>query len=106
MSDQPPPWNPEAAAALVGKTVVVGLKYKSKDGQVTREEQMHGTITAVDESKGVTLALGGSRSGETYSLPPATDPFHAAPPGAYRIAGDRVVDPDLVALWDVEEEAQ
>lgn len=106
MSQETPPWNEAAARELVGKTVVVGLKYKSKDGTVTREEQMHGTIRAADEKAGIALSLNGSRAGETYSLPPATDPFHPAPPGTYRIAGDQVVDPDLVALWDVEEKAQ
>ena len=64
-------------------------------------EQFFGSVTHIDPEKGVTLQLGGSRSGEVFTLPPDLRAFFPALPGFYRLreTGDVVVDPDYTTTW-------
>src|SRR5215210_6328706 len=97
-------WDEHQAATLVGKHALVGLTYVNADGTVRRQVQVHGRITAVDETM-VTMSLAGS--GEVFTLPPALAAFEPAPPGEYslRSTGEVVVDPDLLASFTITRPA-
>jgi RNase P/RNase MRP subunit p29 len=88
------------AASLVGKHALIGLTYVDADGTVRRQVQIHGRITAVDETK-VTMRLHGSD--QEFTLPPDLAIFEPAQPGEYRLrsTGEVVVDPDLLASWTI-----
>jgi len=97
--DGRPEWDYAQAQKLLGTTVLVGLNYDEPAGQ--RQEQFFGTVMSADPDEGITLRLEGSRSGEFYTLPPATHTFSPARPGEYRLrqTGEVVVDPDYTTTW-------
>jgi len=96
-----PPWDTGRAASLDGALVLVGITLESPEG--ARLSQFYGTVVEVDAVKGVTLRLEGTRSDETYRLPPDLDAFTPAPPGEYRLraTGEVVTDPDFTTQWTI-----
>ena len=100
MDDDRPLWDQRIADQLDGAVVLGGMTYNEPDGQ--RVEQFFGTVIATDEAEGVTLSLDGSRSGETFRLPPDLRAFYPAKPGSYRLRGTGavVIDPDFTTTWE------
>jgi hypothetical protein len=103
MGAEPEEWSDELAEALFGAYVVVGLTYWRSDGDVDRQEQIHGEISELDPKRGVRLTLRGKHQGETFDLPPMLSTFQRAAPGTYRLrsTGEEVVDPDFTASWEI-----
>jgi hypothetical protein len=95
----------EFARTLVGKYVLIGLTVHDARGNLTRLEQLHGTVVSADCKAGIGVALGGVREGEVKWLPPATDAFRPASRGTYMLktTGENVVDPDFTATWVVNQ---
>lgn len=100
-NDDRPAWDRARAKRLEGATVLVGITYIEPTGE--RLEQFFGTVMSAHPSEGVTLRLEGSRSGETYTLPPDLAAFSPARPGSYRLreTGENVVDPDYTTVWSM-----
>ena len=94
-------WDERRAATLIGKHALVGLTYCNADGTVREQVQIHGRITAVDETDGVTLRLHGSD--QEVTLPPDLEVFEQAEPGEYRLRStdEYVANPDLLAKWQI-----
>jgi hypothetical protein len=94
-------WDKRIADRLEGAVVLVGMTYNEPSGP--RLEQFFGTVITADENEGVSLRLEGSRSGETFQLPPDLRAFFPAKPGTYRLrqTGDVVNDPDYTTTWDI-----
>jgi hypothetical protein len=99
--DEQPPWDEERARGFLGKHVVIGLTYESRDGDLLGQVQVHGHVVEVDEGRGIAVELSDSR--EVFWLPPDPSALHDAPPGEYRFrsTGEVVVDPDLMTSWTV-----
>ena len=93
-------WDDSLAAALVGKYALVGLTFVNADGTVRKQFQIHGRITAVDETL-VTMRL--HESEELFTLPPIWEAFEPAEPGEYRLrsSGEVVMDPDVLAKFKI-----
>ena len=93
-------WDEHRAAMLIGKYALVALTYRDADGTIREKLQIHGRITAVDETC-VTMRL--HESDQQFTLPPALEAFEEAQPGEYRhrSTGEVVVDPDLLASWTI-----
>jgi hypothetical protein len=91
------------AADLIGKYVLVGVRIEDKRGTFKRDEQFHGTVLSADPKSGIKIALLGSRAGETKTLPPVTHVWQRAAKGVYRLrsTGEKVVDPDFTATWQL-----
>jgi hypothetical protein len=101
-----PAWDQDAAEAMVGAVVLIGITRLHPDGN--RQEQMHGVIVSVDSREGFEISLGGARVGETYWLPPDPSCFERARPGQYRLrsTGEVIVDPDYISDWTIEPPQQ
>ncbi len=101
MSDDGPQWDKHFADQLHGAVVLVGITHNEPDGP--RLEQFFGTVIATDEREGVTIQLAGSRSGDTYRLPPDLRAFFRARPGSYRLhdTGEVIIDPDFTTTWEL-----
>jgi RNase P/RNase MRP subunit p29 len=97
-------WDEHQAATLVGKHALVGLTYVDADSTVRRQIQIHGRITAVDETM-VTMRLHGSD--QEFTLPPIWEAFEPAEPGEYRLqsTGEVVVNPDVLAKFRISAPA-
>ena len=95
-----PTFDAAHAGSLIGKRVLVGITYENRRGEMTRTEQVFGTVAFADP-QGIRVDLDGVRRGETKWLPPSTGVFRAAPTGEYRLrsTGEVVVDPDFTAQW-------
>jgi|SRR5579859_5698471 len=100
MTDDRPQWDQRLADQLDGAVVLVGMTYNEPNGK--RVEQIFGTVITAHEAEGITLSLVGSRSGETFLLPPDLRAFYPAKPGSYRLrgTGEVVVDPDFTTTWE------
>jgi hypothetical protein len=98
-----PPWDEEAAEALRGAYVVIGMTYVLANGQLDERVQMHGRINVVDAERGIGVALEGARSGETFWLPAKFQAFQPARPGEYRLkaTGEVITDPDYTTSWTI-----
>ncbi|NBW06903.1 MAG: hypothetical protein EBR82_02625 [Caulobacteraceae bacterium] len=101
-AEDEPEWDEEAADAMVGAVVLIGITVRRAEGD--EQTQMHGVIQSADPHNGVEIILSGQREGETYRLPPDLGAFEPAAPGEYRLrsTGEVVVDPDFVTSWTVE----
>jgi hypothetical protein len=93
-------FDPEAARALIGKYVLVGLTFLDRSENVTEQQQYHGTIVSADPEAIVVQPLGTDRK---VSLPPDTSAFKPAQPGEFRIraTGETITNPDLLATWEI-----
>ncbi|WP_395676964.1 hypothetical protein [Inquilinus sp.] len=98
-------WDADLARQLIDKVIIVGMTRTDPRDTVIRQEQFFGRVVAVDDRRGITLALEGSREGETYVLPPDTRSFVPAPAGSYRLraTGEVVIDPDFTATWTLQQ---
>jgi hypothetical protein len=68
--------------------------------------QRHGIIEIADPQRGLAtrlIAPGQPWDGELYWLPPDLRNVSDAAPGAYRLrsTGETIVDPDLIASWEI-----
>lgn len=100
MSESKPKWDEEFGATLIGKLVLVGISRETA-GAVP-QEQFFGIVSRADR-KGIELSLGGSRTGENYSLPPDPRAFFPAAPGSYRLqsTGEVLENPDFTTTWTI-----
>lgn len=94
------------AAALVGKSILVGLIYLNAHGATDHREQHYGVIAAVEPERNVTIRL--DPSGEMLTLPADPVAYEPAPPGDYQLYdSDRVIaDPDFLTRWRVMTAAE
>jgi hypothetical protein len=101
-------WDQEEADSLKGSYVLVGVTWLASDGEtIEARGEYHGRVVQVDRKAGIVIACEGQRAGETFTLPPASAPFHPADPGEYRLksTGEVWVDPDFTATWTVTSPA-
>lgn len=86
--------------SFVGKRLLVGIRWTSKD-EVVREEQFHGIILEADHEG---LVVERADTGSRVILPPQ---LIAAAPGKYRLrsTGEVVCDPDYLATWKFDQDA-
>lgn len=103
MDDGKPEWSDDLAAKLLGAVVLVGITRRGNSGETF--EQFYGTVERADP-QGIDLALGGSRSGGNFILPPDPRAFFPAQPGSYRLrsTGEIVENPDFTTTWTVDRD--
>ena len=93
----------EFAEALLGCKLLVGITYLDHSSAVKSQDQFYGIVDSVDEKIGIKISLQGSRSGETYTLPPDTQGIKHAPAGEYQLRATQeiVVNPDYFCSWSI-----
>lgn len=98
MSSGKPEWDEAFGEQILGTVILVGITRRTAEGDL--QEQFFGTVEHAD-ANGIELRLGGSRSGESFVLPPDPDNIFPAPPGSYRLrqTGELVENPDYTATW-------
>jgi hypothetical protein len=103
--DNRPPFDHAFASELVGRSVLVGITYVDRQGEIKSQQQFFGTIIKADPHFGFCLVLTGQRAHETYWLAPDTRVLHKASPGEYRLrsTGEVVIDPDYTSTWTVTQ---
>ena len=103
MSKNRPKWDEERAGAMIGRRVLICLRYASEGDQL---KQTFGTIVSIDPENGFEIRLEGTRAGEILRLPPLLEAFHPAPPGEYRLRSTQevVTNPDFTSTWRLEKE--
>ena len=86
------------APQYIGKTVLIGLTYCDRRGNVLWQYQHHGVIAAVDHV--ISVRIDGRPN--LFTVPPALRP---APPGVYtlRESGLQIASPDVLAEWTIFE---
>lgn len=97
-----PEFDQALADTFVGKYILIGVTYLDHQGEFLEQQQMHGTIESAGPD-GISIALGGVKSGESWVMPPVLDSIYPADPGVYnlRSTGESIEDPDLLATWSV-----
>lgn len=95
--DGRPELNEDRAAAMLGKTALVGITYEARSHRAAKQSQVVGTIESIDSTR-IRLRL---RDGSTFDLPPDIRPFENALPGEYRLrsTGEVITDPDFTCTW-------
>jgi hypothetical protein len=103
MDDGKPEWDKDFAEKLVGAVVLVGITRIAASGET--QEQFYGTVERAD-AEGIEIHLAGSRSGETFFLPPDPRAFFPAEPGSYRLreTGEVIENPDYTSTWTIEQD--
>ena len=84
---------------LLGKILLVDIKYCNSNNELIDRWQYWGTVIAASK-KGISIKL---KDGSTFDLPPDTSSTLKAPLGEYRLnsTGEVVVNPDYLATWTV-----
>lgn len=102
---------------LLQKTCLIGLSYFDVDGELIKQSQLAGTVTAVDAEEGITIALktlaeqpgsagdGKAQKPPDFHLPAALTAWFVAPPGHYRNAQQQldILNPDYLVTWDIHK---
>ncbi len=83
---------------LIGKILLVGITYYTKDGELIEQKQYYGTVIEASE----TLIKIKQKDGSEFTLPPDLSSTKRARPGKYtlRSNGEVVSDPDFLATWN------
>lgn len=91
-------WDASWIPRLLGASMIVQRIKVEADGQ-EREEEFWGVVIDVSPSLGVTLALRGQYSGQTWPLPAGPGALAPAPDGPFilRTTGDLVDRADDIA---------
>lgn len=86
-------------ADLLGKTILIGLTYYTKDNEFIEQKQYWGTVIEANEEHFYIK----QKNGEIFSLPPDLRSTERAAKGEYRLrsTGEVVVDPDFTSVWSV-----
>mgnify|MGYP003349345298 CR=1 FL=1 len=95
------------AAALIGKSILIGISYLNEEGEEETRVSTHGVIqTATPE--GVRVALKGEREGQSWNMPPNLDVISPIEPGIYRLGegAEAVENPDFVVIWSIAKPRQ
>ena len=81
----------------IGKHLLAGITYLDHEKNVTKQIQVHGTITRINE-QGIFFV---QSNGEEFSLPPDPKSPKPASPGSYRLrsTGEVVENPDFISSW-------
>ena len=90
---------------FVGKSILVGLTYLDRKGQLLHQLQYHGVISRIT-AKGIFIRLPNGK--DQCSLPPDTSVLKQAMPGNYRLrsTGEIVTNPDYLAQWTITKQDQ
>ena len=95
--------NQEQAAAMIGKSVIIGLTIHDRDDNEVDRVQLHGETLRINQEEGVVVKL--LPSGVEYNMPAVLGAFEEAPPGDYQFqnSGEIITNPDLMTSWVVYE---
>lgn len=91
---------------LLSKTCVIGLSYFDRQGELLKQAQLAGQVTAVDAENGISIKLQHSEltaEQPIFILPPNLTAWFKAPPGHYRHAatGVDIENPDFLTTWSI-----
>lgn len=102
-----PDFDQDTADILVGKRVLIGITYTTREDTVLRQEQIHGIVKAATRES-VMVALQGSHEGEIREMPPNFESLEPARPGDYRLrsTGEVVANPDYLWTWTMRGDAE
>jgi len=103
--DKPrPDFNQALADTYVGRYILVGITYLDQSGKELRRQQLHGVIESATP-EGINISLRGTRSGQSWNMPPVLDSISLAKPGKYSLheTGEVIEDPDLLSTWQIRE---
>jgi hypothetical protein len=94
----------QSANELLNKQVLIGATYYDYKGKFIEQKQLHGKVTSV-ETGGFVVSLEGTRTGDTFRLPPDLNSFRKAPPGTYRehSTGEVIINPDYLVMWAINK---
>ncbi len=84
---------------LLGKTILVGITYYTKDNEFIEQKQYWGTVIEAND-KQIRFR---QKNGNVLGLPPDLSSTEPASKGEYRLhsTGEIVVDPDFTSVWIV-----
>lgn len=91
---------------LLGKTCVIGLSYFGLDGELLKQNQCGGTVSAVDVEQGISVQLkhvDPTVTHPVFILPPNLAAWYKAAPGRYRHieSGLDIENPDYLVTWNI-----
>jgi len=89
---------------LVGKVLLVGIRYFTEDDEFISSEQFFGIVTEADEEK---ICIK-QDNGQIRSIPPELRFIQRAEPGEYtlRSTNQVVKDPDFLISWNVTKQSE
>ncbi len=92
--------NKNECEKYIGKTILVGITYHSKDSDILERKQIYGTVIRINRKEGFVIKI--NNSDEEFKLPPTTEGIMEAKKGEYTLhsTGEVVTDPDFMWVWD------
>jgi len=90
--------------ALLGKVLLVGIRYFTEDDEFISSEQFFGIVTEADEEK---ICIK-QEDGSIRSIPPELRFIQRAEPGEYTLKSTKQVvkDPDFLITWNVTKQSK
>ena len=84
---------------LLGKTILVGITYYTKENEFIEQKQFWGTVIEANDRQ----IRFRQKDGSIFGLPPDLSSTKRAPKGEYRLhsTGEIVIDPDFTSTWNV-----
>lgn len=86
-------------AALLDKTVLVGLSYFDIGGEALQQRVLSGVVVRVTPKDGITLS---QPNKEEFTVPSSLAPWFKAPAGNYKTSdGESIDNPEYLVTWNV-----
>ena len=88
---------------LLGKTILVGITYYTKDNEFIEQKQYWGTVIEANDRQ----IRFRQKNGDVFGLPPDLSSTKPSPKGEYRLhsTGEIVVGPDFTSVWIVNRDS-
>lgn len=85
--------------SIIGKTILIGITYMDKEGNIIKMSQHVGKIIEADENQGIVIEESSSK--KILAIPPQLSAIEIAKPGEYTLKSteETVIDPDLLTTW-------
>ncbi len=85
---------------IKGKTILVGVNYRSKSRKLVGRKQYSGEIIYANVA-GIRIRC---KNGKEITIPPRLEAIFPAKKGRYGIVstGEVTINPDYITVWDVE----
>lgn len=95
---------------ILDKTVLVGLSYFNRQGDLIQQRQLCGKVVETDNEKGIAIQRTDQGSDEEsyFVLPSSLDCWFHAPKGDFfdSESGVKISNPDFLVTWDVHQKQE
>ena len=100
--------------SILNKTVLVGLSYFDRHGELLQQQLLSGVVVETDKEKGIAVQLHQDQQSDDrqedkhFVLPASLSCWFTAPKGNYHTSNSsrKIENPDYLVTWDIFQQQE